>query len=506
MATLVEVIATIWAFIIDVGQSLFEPKKYTFSKSSLVLHNTLSGTDEVFKPAGRAVTMYHCGPTVYGVQHIGNLSMFVFTDILRRTLEYVGYPVRQVINITDVGHLVSDGDDGEDKMTKGLKRDGLEPTLENMRVLAEKYTAIFLEDIKRLNAKLDDTKFPRASAYIEEQIAMVKTLEEKGYAYPGKSGVYYDTSHFPAYGALGNINLEGLKEGARVATSSEKKNFTDFLLWKFDAKTGWDSPWGKGFPGWHIECSAMIRALLGNTIDIHTGGIEHIPVHHNNEIAQSEAATDEKPFVRFWLHRAHLQLEGGKMAKSEGNVVYLSDIVEKGFHPLSFRYLLLGAHYRQSASFSWDALKAAQTALLKLRRLVDTLPEGGSVPEDYKRRFTEKIANDLDTPNALAVLWEMTKDTSLAPKNLRAGLLDFDKVLGLGLAQEDANARALWEKEFGVVMEESNVPQKIRELIARRETARTEKNWKGADSARNEIEAAGYVIEDTANGPRVVKK
>ncbi len=471
----------------------------------LHLHNTLSGKDEEFKPLGKEVKMYHCGPTVYGVQHIGNLSMFVFTDILRRTLEYVGYDVKQVINITDVGHLVSDGDDGEDKMTKGLKRDGLEPTLENMRILAEKYTQIFLEDMQRLNARIDGTQFPRASAYIQEQIGMVKKLEEKGYAYRGESGVYYDTSRFPAYGKLGNINLEGLKEGARVAVS-EKKNPTDFLLWKSDIHMGWDSPWGKGFPGWHIECSAMIRALLGDQIDIHTGGIEHIPVHHNNEIAQSEAATDAKPLARFWLHRAHLQLEGGKMAKSEGNVIYLSDIIEKGFHPLSFRYLLLGAHYRQPASFSWEALSSAQTAFLKLRRLADTLPFGGSVPEDYKHRFTEKISNDLDTPGALAVLWEMTKDTSLAPKNLRAGLLDFDQVLGLNLAQEDTEARTLWEKEFGVIVSENDVPEKIRVLLQKRESARKEKKWQEADSARNEIETAGFFVEDTKNGARVVKK
>lgn len=472
---------------------------------SLRLHNTLSGKDEVFTPLSRTVKMYHCGPTVYGVQHIGNLSMFVFTDILRRTIEYAGYPVQQVINITDVGHLVSDGDDGEDKMTKGLKRDGLEPTLENMRLLAEKYTEIFMQDIARLNARLDSTQFPRASAYIAEQIAMVKTLEEKGYAYRGKDGVYYDTSRFPAYGALGSINLAGLKEGARVAGSSDKRNRTDFLLWKFDTHTGWNSPWGRGFPGWHIECSAMIRALLGDQIDIHTGGIEHIPVHHNNEIAQSEAATGKKPFARFWLHRAHLQLEGGKMAKSEGNVIYLSDIIEKGFHPLAFRYLLLGAHYRQPASFSWGALSAAQTAFLKLRRLVDTLPEGGSVPEDYQRRFAGKLANDLDTPGALAILWEMTKDTSLAPKNLRAGLLDFDRVLGLEFEREDREARMLWEQEFGIVVHEENVPVYVQKLLAQRESARSEKRWDDADAARAEIEKAGFVIEDTSNGPRVKK-
>ncbi len=475
-------------------------------KSEIVLHNTLSKKEEPLGLQGQEVKMYHCGPTVYGVQHIGNLSMFVFTDILRRTLEYAGYSVKQVINITDFGHLTSDADEGDDKMMKGLKQEGLSPTLENMHTLAEKYATIFLHDLATLNIRTESTQFPRASAYVPEQIEMIKTLQKKGFAYVGAKAVYFDTSRFPAYGALGNIKLDALKEGVRVATNEEKKNPTDFVLWKNDEKIGWDSPWGKGFPGWHIECSAMSKELLGEQIDIHTGGIEHIPVHHNNEIAQSESASGKRPFARFWMHRAHLQLDGGKMAKSEGNVVYLTDVIEKGFHPLAFRYLLLGAHYRQPASFTWEALTSAQTAFLKLRRFVDTLPEGGSVPEDYKHRFTEKIAHDLDTPGALAILWEMTKDSSLAPKNLRAGLVDFDQVLGLNLAGEDTQARKLWETEFGVVIAEEAVPGNIQELLMKREEARKEKKWDDADAARKEIELAGYVIEDTATGPRVVRK
>jgi cysteinyl-tRNA synthetase len=471
------------------------------------LHNTLSGEKEQFVSIlPGTVKMYNCGPTVYGVQHIGNLSMFVFTDILRRSLEYGGYKMRQVINITDFGHLTSDADEGEDKMTKGLKRDGLKPTLENMRSMAEKYADIFLSDLKTLNAKLDGTEFPRASDYIPAQVAMIQTLEEKGYAYEGKTAVYFDTSRFPEYGKLGNINIDGQKEGARVAASSEKRNPSDFVLWKKDSKLGWDSPWGKGFPGWHIECSAMIRSILGDRIDIHTGGIEHIPVHHNNEIAQSEATSGKKPFSRFWLHRAHLQLDGGKMAKSEGNVIYLSDILEKGFHPIAFRYLLLGAHYRQSSSFTWEALQAAESAFLKLRKLVDTLPEGGHVPLDYKKRFEERIFDDIDTPGALAILWEMTKDKDLAEKNLRAGILDFDRVFGLGLAEEDAEARKRWEKEFGVEVSSHDVPAHIQDLLSKRETARAEKKWADADEYRSQIEHAGFVIEDTADGPRVVKK
>lgn len=473
----------------------------------IVFSNTLSGEKEVFSTIlPTTVKMYHCGPTVYGVQHIGNLSMFVFTDILRRTLEYGGYKMRQVINITDFGHLTSDADEGEDKMTKGLKREGLKPTLENMRSLAEKYTDIFMQDLKKLNAKLDGTEFPRASDYIPAQIAMIKTLEEKGYAYQGEKAVYFDTAKFSDYGKLGKINLEGQKEGVRVAASNEKHSPHDFVLWKSDTKLGWDSPWGKGFPGWHIECSAMIRSILGDRIDIHTGGIEHIPVHHNNEIAQSEAASGKKPFSRFWLHRAHLQLEGGKMAKSEGNVVYLSDIVEKGFHPMSFRYLLLGAHYRQPSNFTWDALAAAQSAFIKLRKLVDTLPEGGHVPEDYRNLFKERLFDDLDTPGAVAVLWEMVKDKKVAEKNIRAGILNFDKVLGLGLDDEDLKARELWEKEYGVEVSSHDVPAHIQDLLTKREAARAEKKWSDADEYRSQIEHAGYLLEDTSDGPRVVKK
>lgn len=479
----------------------------TPSHPPLQFHNTLSGLKESFTTIERGVVkMYNCGPTVYGPQHIGNLSMFVFTDILRRTLEYAGYRVKQVINITDFGHLTSDADEGDDKMMKGLKREGLTPTLENMRTLAEKYAGVFLNDIKKLNIETSGTQFPRASDYIPQQIEMIQTLEKKRFAYRAVGGVYFDTSKFPEYGKLGNIKLDSLKEGVRVAVNEEKRKATDFILWKSDQKIGWDSPWGKGFPGWHIECSAMICSCLGEQIDIHTGGIEHIAVHHNNEIAQSEAATDKKPFVRFWLHRAHLQLEGGKMAKSEGNVVYLSDILEKGFHPMSFRYLLLGAHYRSPSNFTWEALAAAQSAFLKLRRLVDTLPSDGNVPTDYRKRFEERINDDLDTPGAVAVLWEMVKDKDIAGKNLRAGLLDLDRVLGLGLTREDAQARELYEKEFGVEVSTADIPARVRELLTERETARAEKRWGNADAARDKIEHAGYVIEDTPDGPRLVKK
>jgi len=443
--------------------------------------------------------MYNCGPTVYGKQHIGNLSMFVFADVLRRTLEFNGFTVRQVINITDVGHLTSDADEGEDKMSKGLKREGKKLTLENMRELAEKYTAIFQEDIRSLNIDTGHIEFPRASDHIPAQVAMIETLEQKGYAYRASDGVYFDTTRFSGYGALGGIDLAGLKEGARVAAVSGKRHPTDFALWKLDKKLGWESPWGKGFPGWHIECSAMIRRTLGEQIDIHTGGIEHIPVHHNNEIAQSEAVTGKKPLSRFWMHRAHVQIESQKIAKSDGNVVYLSDVVERGFHPLALRYLFLGAHYRTSSNFSWESLSGSSIALSRLATYAK--PDGGTTPAAYMKRFTERVNDDLDTPGALAVLWEMAKDTALSPEDIAAGIRAADRVLGLGLSQPPI-LKQLTKNDVGA----SDLPSHIALLIEQREEARSNKDWRRADELRAAIAEHGYEVKDESEGPRVTRR
>jgi len=393
-------------------------------------------------------------------------------------------------------------------MTKGLKAEGLALTLENMRALGEKYAELFLEDIRALNVEVDRITFPRASDYIPAQIAMIKTLEEKGYTYSTKGDVYFDTTRFPEYGKLGNIDLTGLREGARVAATKDKKNPTDFLLWKSDKKLGWESPWGKGFPGWHIECSAMIRSTLGTQIDIHTGGIEHIPIHHNNEIAQSESATGKKPLSRFWLHRAHLQLEGAKIAKSDGNVVYLSDIMERGFHPLSLRYLLLGAHYRTPSNFTWEALGAAQTALGKLIALRLSLAStaSGELPFAWRRKFIERVNDDLDTPGALAIVWEMLKDDSLSDESRLAMLLDADNVFGLNLAEPDDAAKKLARVEMKEEVGVETLPDALRTLVKEREEARIQKDWARADELRTAIEAAGYEIEDTAGSSRILKQ
>ena len=491
----------------DLRKRIFGGSK---AHSPLYFYNTLGLKKQLFTlpPQATHVRMYNCGPTVYGRQHIGNLSMFVFTDVLRRTLEYNDFKIKQVINFTDFGHLSSDADEGEDKMTKGLKREGLALTLDNMRALGEKYANLFLEDIRALNVKVDDITFPRASGYISAQIAMIQTLEEKGYAYRTTHGVYFDTAKFPGYGKLGNINIEGQRSGARVATDSEKRSPPDFLLWKSDDKVGWDSPWGKGFPGWHIECSAMIRATLGQQIDIHTGGIEHIPVHHNNEIAQSESATGKKPFSRFWLHRAHLQFEGGKMAKSEGNVVYLSDVLERGFHPLAMRYLFLTAHYRTRANFSWEALEAAQKAYAKLVALRLSLKDvvSGATSGAWRKEFVKAINDDLDTPGALAILWNMTKSKKLSPEILLATLLDFDKVLGLGLAEPDDAAKKLAQGDLREEVEGTSLPEQVRTMLDEREAARQKKDWTRADELRLLIEGEGYGVKDTSGGVRVYKK
>lgn len=486
----------------------FFPKKEP-TREPVYFYNTLTRQKKLFTlPAhARFVRMYNCGPTVYDRQHIGNLSMAVFADTLRRVLEADGYQVKQVINITDFGHLVSDGDEGEDKMAKGLKREGLKPSMENMRELATKYMDLYLQDIRSLNVETEKIKFPRASDYIPAQIAMVKTLEEKGYAYKTSDGVYFDTARFPGYGALGGIDASTLKEGARVAANLEKRAPGDFALWKFNTNMGWDSPWGKGFPGWHIECSAMIHALLGKQIDIHTGGIEHIAIHHNNEIAQSEAVTGKKPFSRFWMHRAHIQMEGAKLAKSTGNTAYLSDLAEHNILPLSLRYWFLTSHYRSPANFTWEALEAAQTAYLRLRRFMDTSSgeSAAEAPPRWVLQIRDRLNDDLDTAGALAAVWEMSKDPELSRAQVRAGILEADKVLGLGFEKEDKAAKEKYDGIFGVKEKVEDAPEEVQLLLVQREEARSAKDWARADELRDKIAEQGYRIEDGAEGPRLVR-
>lgn len=461
------------------------------------LTNTLSNAKELFiSQKSGVVTMYTCGPTVYGPAHIGNLRAYVFSDTLARTLLFAGYHAHRVINITDFGHLVSDGDEGEDKMTKGLRAAKLELTMKNMRILAERYAALFLEDLDDLNIDTESIRFPRASDYIPEQIALIKTLEQKGYAYRTKEGVYFDTSRFAGYGKLGGVNLNAQREGTRALENKEKRNPADFVLWKPDDHLGWQSPWGLGFPGWHIECSAMVRALLGQEIDIHTGGEDHIAVHHNNEIAQSEAASG-RTFVHYWMHNAFLNMGSTKISKSLGNEVYLSDVVAKGFHPLALRYFFLQAHYRTPLSFSWDALAGASGALERLWKIAADLAvesKGKSAPSEARDRFIVAMRDDLATPQAIGILWDSLRSEEYAPEEKWGLILDADAHLGLSLLNPPSQT-----------LKEEDIPRGVKDLLAQREAARAAKNFAEADRLRGEIEKGGYRVDDSAKGSVLIK-
>lgn len=400
------------------------------------LHNTLTNEVEEFRPIEPdKVGMYHCGPTVYDYVHIGNLRSFLLADTLRRSFEYLGFEVKQVMNITDVG-IGGNNDEGEDKIIKGLKREGKPITMEAMKELADFYSERFKEDIHKLNILLPH-QLPKASEHIAEQIELIKILEEKGFTYETSDGIYFDTSKDPNYGKLGKLG----KETESRVENSEKRNSRDFALWKLNSNLGFQSPWGQGFPGWHIECSAMSEKYLGKTFDIHTGGIDLAPIHHNNEIAQSQNACS-CDFAHYWLHNEFVNVGGpstelgiNKMAKSEGTGINIAEVEKAGFDPMAYRYFLLMAHYRTPVTFTWEALTAAQNAYKKLQDFGFKIQDlgMGQVDQEYKQKFVEKIENDLNTPQALAVVWTMLKDKNLPPSIRLATLLDFDRVLGLGL-------------------------------------------------------------------------
>lgn len=467
----------------------------------LSFFNTLSGTTEPFSPQKKgAVTMYSCGPTVYDYLTIGNLRAYVFADLLKRTLIHNGYEVNHTMNFTDFGHLTSDADDGEDKMLVALKREGKAFTLKNMREIADVYIEGFKEDAASLNIQ-PPTQYARASDYVNDQIAIIKTLEEKGYTYETSDGIYFDIAQFPAYGKLGNIDVQKLKEGARVEINPEKKHPADFALWK-KGELGWDSHWGKGFPGWHIECVAMIFATLGKQIDIHTGGVDHIHTHHNGEIAQAEAATGKSPFVRFWMHNAFITIEGKRIGKSVGNAIRLAQLRERGYQADVYRYWLLTTHYRSPANFTFEALDGAKQALFRLKRHMfeEYNQNGGAVASSYKERFDAAMNDDLDTPKAVALIWELVKDDSVSPADKAATLKHFDTVLGIGLS----DAREETARSLGVVSQE-DLPKDVQKLIEEREAARAGKDWDEADRIREAINLKGYLLEDTPEGPRVTK-
>jgi len=453
----------------------------------LALYDTWSRTVRPFTPIHPgSVGMYCCGPTVYDHAHIGNLRTYVFEDILRRVLMRNGYEVRHVVNITDVGHLTSDADEGEDKMEKGSRRTG-----ESAWAISRRYTEAFIADWRALNL-IEPTVWCRATDHIGEQIAFIDALDRAGYVYRTDDGLYFDTARQDDYGFLARLDRAGLQAGVRVAVGA-KKNVTDFALWKFSPadvlrQMEWDSPWGRGFPGWHIECSAMAAKYLGTWFDVHCGGEDHIAVHHSNEIAQTQAAHGTR-LANFWVHGHFLTLDSNtKMSKSSGGFIRLQTLESRGIDPLAYRYLCLTAHYRSKLHFSWESLEAAQTTLDRLRNLYAGWPDGGSVDLDFAARFHDEVNTDLNLPRALAVLWELVK-SDLPPAILRATVDDFDTVLGLGL------------RDWRPVV--SNIPDEIRRLLRAREQARAAKDWATADGIRETLSARGWSVEDTKEGQRL---
>jgi cysteinyl-tRNA synthetase len=462
----------------------------------LYLYNSLTRKKQEFKPIKPgAVGLYTCGPTVYNYAHIGNLRTYIFEDILKRVLIYNGYTVKHVMNITDVGHLTGDRDMGEDKMEAGAAREG-----KSAWDIADYYTQSFKKDLNHLNVLAPDV-WVKATDTIPEQIALVGTLEKKGYTYRTADGIYFDTSKFKDYTKLSHQDLEALKEGARVERNPEKRNPTDFALWKFSPQGSkrqmeWESPWGTGFPGWHLECSAMSMKFLGEQLDIHCGGTDHIDVHHTNEIAQSEAATG-KPFFNFWMHGAFLIIQGGKkMAKSEGNFLTLENaFLKNDIDPLVYRFGSFLSHYRKPMEYSDEGIEAARNGLLHVQNQVRQIAAAGggtepAVNTEFKNKFTENLNDDLNMPRAMATVQEMLK-SNISDAQKYSTMLDFDRVLGLRLDQLD---------------QAQTLPAAVQKLVAARQQARQDKDFATSDQLRAEIEALGYQVQDTPDGMKVVKK
>ena len=453
---------------------------------TLRLYDTYTRSLREFEPLNPPeVGLYTCGPTVYNYAHIGNMRTYIFGDLLKRVLLLNGYDVKHVMNITDVGHLLSDGDEGEDKMELSARRTG-----KSAWELAEIYTAAFKEDMAHLSIT-EPTIWCRATEHIREQIEMVQCIETNGYTYRTGDGIYFDTSKLDDYGYLARLDVEGLRAGARV-TVGEKRNPTDFALWKFSPEDQqrqmeWDSPWGVGFPGWHIECSAMSAKYLGPYFDIHCGGEDHINVHHSNEIAQTQACYGTR-LANFWLHAYFMNVDSGRMGKSAGNFLRVQELIDRGYDPLAYRYLCLGAHYRSHLTFSWDTLDAAATGLDRLRELVYGWGAPGQISQEWMDTFAAFVNDDLSIARAMAAAWELTR-SDLSDADKKATMLKFDEVLGLRLGE--------WAP--------ATVPAELLELAERRQAARAAKQWAEADALRDQITEAGYEVRDTPEGP-VVRK
>lgn len=457
----------------------------------LKLYNTRTRTIEVFVPLKKdQVGLYTCGPTVYGTAHLGNLRTYIFEDILRRTLIFNGYNVKHVMNVTDVGHLTGDGDMGEDKMELSAKKEK-----KSAFDIAAEHEREFFTDLEKLNILKPDSLL-HATKTIELQVALIQKLETKGITYKTTDGLYFDTSKFPRYGQLSGQKSADKKVGARVEVNDEKKNPTDFALWKFSTPADkrqmeWPSPWGVGFPGWHIECSAMSMHELGEQFDIHTGGVDHIAVHHENEIAQSEAATGKHPFVNVWMHGEFLKLPGKRMGKSEGNAVTLQEVIEKGIDPLAFRYLCLQSHYKKPLAFTWESLAAADQGLENLRHSIRELGHESKIGcAEYEMQFTEAINDDLNTAKGLAVLQALLK-AEYPNHAKRQTITLFDDVLGLNLLSGSTETAEFTGYESD---------------LEDYETARAEKRYNISDQIRKKLESNGLVVEDLPDGTSRLRK
>ncbi len=456
----------------------------------IFFYNTLTKKKELFKSLEpKKVKMYSCGPTVYKDATIGNMRTNLFQDTLRRVLEYNGYEVKQVMNITDVGHLVSDGDEGEDKMLKSAREEHKTPM-----EIAEHYTKLFFKDLERLNVEIPEV-ICKATDHIEEMLEMVQKIIENGYAYETSTAIYFDVSKLDEYGILSGINLREQKAGARVEVDPEKRNPYDFALWIKAPENHlmkWDSPWGPSYPGWHIECSAMSQKYLGEVFDIHTGGIDLIPTHHENEIAQSKGACGKIP-AHYWMHGEYLLINGGKMSKSLGNVYLLDDIMKRGYDPLVYRLFNFSCHYKGKLNFTWEGIEAASTALTRLRdgyqkHLTGMADVDGTIISEIENKFHQAINDDLNMPLAMSAVWEAVKYQDKSPKIAKL-LEKFDTVLGLKITEK----------------KEEEIPQEILELVEQRKVARNEKNWTESDRLRDLIAQKGYSVKDTKDGAEVSK-
>lgn len=461
----------------------------------LKLYNTLSRKKEIFNPlSDNTVKMYSCGPTVYNFAHIGNMRTYIFMDILRRTLKFCGYKLKGVMNVTDVGHLLSDSDDGEDKMEVAARKQQ-----KSVKEIADTYAKSFFEDLEKLNIEKPEI-IAYATEHIKEMIEYVKELQKAGYAYEISDGIYFDTSKFKDYGKLSGIDIENQLAGARVEVNDEKRNSIDFALWKKADPNHimqWESPWGMGYPGWHIECSAMSRKYLGMPFDIHTGGVDHIPIHHENEIAQNEALTKNKS-VNFWMHGEFMLVDNGKMSKSLNNTYTISDLKEKGYSAMDFRYFCLNTHYRKKLNFTFDSMNFAKTSYRRLKEQLLLHKNSKAVTdkkviEEYKEKFKNAVEDDLNIPLALGILWTMLKEEK--SKDIYDTAIYFDKVLGLNLDKEESEEKP-----------QPTLPQEITELAEKRKQAKAEKNFALADSLRNEIENKGYSIIDKPGCYEIIKK